>query len=64
MNRETLKQLEENFNSFIGPLLDENDSEDVSLAWEFQKFLHTKKLKQLTIQRETLKKWKQALLSK
>ena len=64
MNRETLRRLEENFNSFIGPLLDENDTEDVSIAWEFQKFLHTKRLRILTAEQHTIKKWKELLLSR
>ena len=63
MNRETLKRLEESFNEFIAPLLDDS-SEDVSFSWEFQKFIHTKKLKLLTAEREGIKKWKQALLSR
>lgn len=64
MNRETLSQLEENFKNFIGPLLDETDTEDVGLAWEFQKFIHMKRLRLLTMQNETIKHWKQALLSR
>jgi hypothetical protein len=64
MNREVLKQLEANFNEFIAPLLDDNDTVDVSFSWEFQKFIHTKKLKVLTAEREGIKKWKQVLLSR
>jgi len=64
MNSESLKMLEERFFDFIVPLLDENDAEDFHIAWEFQKFLHMKKLKVLTGERENLKKWKQALLSR
>lgn len=64
MNRETVRRLEENFAAFIGPFLDENDAEDVSFAWEFQKFLHSKKLRLLTAEKESIKKWKQVLLSK
>jgi hypothetical protein len=64
MKNETLKKLEGNFADFIAPLLDENDPEDVHLAWEFQKFLHSKKLKLLTAENESLKRWKHVLLSR
>ncbi|MDG6901678.1 MAG: hypothetical protein JRM80_06920 [Nitrososphaerota archaeon] len=64
MNRETLKRLEENYNAFIAPLLDDRDTEDVSLNWEFQKFAHTKRLRVLTAERDGIKKWKQVLLSR
>jgi len=56
--------LEEHFRAFIEPLLDQNDAEDVSLAWEIQKFLHTKKLRLLTAENQGIKKWKQSLLSR
>ncbi len=64
MNRETFDRLEEHFRAFIEPLLDKNDAEDLSFAWEFQKFLHTKKLKLLTAESQGIKKWKQSLLTK
>lgn len=64
MNRDTLRQLEENFDAFVGPLLNDDDPEDVALAWEFRKFIHSKKLKILTVENENLKKWKQILLSR
>jgi hypothetical protein len=64
MTREHLKALEENFREFIAPLLSDQDPEDVSFSWEFQKLLHIKKLKVLTAEREGIKKWKQDLLSK
>jgi hypothetical protein len=64
MDRKTLLQLQENFNAFIAPLLDEQDVEDVTLSWEFQKFFHTKKLKVLTAENEQVKKWKRVLLSR
>ena len=64
MGRETIKQLDEHFKAFVAPLLNENDPEDVNLAFEFEKFLHSKKLKMLTAEKEGLKKWKELLLSK
>ncbi len=63
-DRETFKQLEDRFNAFIVPLLNEDNPEDLSISWEFKKFLHQKKLKLLTAENEGRKKWKQALLSK
>lgn len=63
LNRETLKQLESHFDAFIAPFLDEDDPEDVNIAWEFKKFLHSKKIKILTAEREGLRKWKALLLS-
>lgn len=64
LGREALRELEKNFAQFIAPFLDEGQTEDVSFTWEFQKFLHTKKLKVLTAEREGLRKWKEVLLSK
>ncbi|MDV3244324.1 MAG: hypothetical protein LYZ66_04010 [Nitrososphaerales archaeon] len=64
LNRETLDQLAKGFDSFIAPLLSDGDVEDVNLAWEFQKFLHLKKLKLLTAEREAVKKWKELLSSR
>ena len=64
MNRETLKDMERNFAQFIAPFLDEAQTEDVAFSWEFQKFLHMKKLKVLTAERAGLRKWKEVLLSK
>ncbi len=64
MNRETLKQLEEHFTAFIAPFLNEDDPEDLHMAWEFKKFLHSKRLKMLTSEKEGLKKWKEVLLSR
>ena len=64
MNRENLKQLEEHFNAFISPFLNEDEPEDLNIAWEFRKFLHSKRLKMLTAEKEGLKKWKELLLSK
>ncbi len=62
--RETFKQLEDHFNAFIAPLLDEDNPEDLGISWEFKKFLHEKKLKLLTAENEGRKKWKESLLSK
>ncbi len=64
LTREKLKQLEGSFDAFISPLLDEDDVEDVRFAWEFKKFLHSKRLKVLTSERETLKRWKEQLLAR
>jgi len=64
LNRETLDQLERNFDSFIAPLLNDGDAEDLNLAWEFRKFLHLKKLKLLTAEKARMKKWKEMLLSR
>jgi len=64
MNREKLGMLEENFHTFIAPLLNENDSEDYHFIWEFQKFFHTKKLQVLTAEKQGVKKWKELLLSR
>jgi hypothetical protein len=61
MDRKNLNLLNENFASFIAPLLNENDPEDYHIIWEFQKFLHDKKLKVLTAESAGLKKWKEIL---
>lgn len=63
-SREKLKALEDNFQAFIAPLLDEKDTEDVSMEWEFKKYLHGKRLRVLTAENQGLKKWKETLLSK
>ena len=63
-SRETIRQLEEHFSAFISPLLDEDDPEDVNIAWEFKKFLHSKRLKVFTAEKEELRKWKEALQSR
>ena len=63
-NREKIKQIEFSFDAFIGPFLDEEDPEDFNLSWEFKKFVHSKKLKVLTAEREGVKKWKEQLLSR
>lgn len=62
INREELNKLEEHFDAFIAPFLNEDDPEDVNIAWEFKKFLHSKKIKMLTAEREGLRKWKELLL--
>jgi len=64
MDRRTLEQLEENFKAFVAPLLDEDDTEDVSFVWEFQKFVHTKKMRVLTSEKDRLRNWKRLLLSR
>jgi hypothetical protein len=63
LNRENLRQLEENYRTFIEPLLSEKDSEDYHFAWEFEKFLHSKTLQVMTSEKRGLKKWKQLLSS-
>lgn len=62
--RETFNQLEDHFNTFIAPLLNEDDPEDLSISWEFRKFLHLKKLRLVTAENEGRKKWKERLLSR
>ncbi len=62
--KETFMALEDHFNAFIAPLLNEDDPEDLSISWEFKKFLHQKKLKLVTAQNENQKKWKERLLSR
>jgi hypothetical protein len=64
LNRRQLDSLETNFRTFIEPLLNGKDSEDYHFIWEFQKFLHTKKLRLLTAEKEGLNKWKEALQSR
>lgn len=64
MNRETLRRLEDNFNEYIAPLLDEKSGEDIEFSWEFQKFIHTKKLRVLSVENDSFKKWKKLLLSR
>ncbi len=64
MTRDTLRRLEEAFEGAIAPLLDEDDPEDVNLTWEFRKFLHTKRIRVLTAERESVKKWKQVLFNR
>ena len=64
LGREVLRRLEEAFDGSVAPLLDQNDPEDVNLSWEFRKFLHSKRLKVLTAERESIKKWKHVLLSR
>ena len=64
MNREKLIQMQENFKAFIEPFLNENDSQDYHIVWEWQKFLHAKKLQVLTAEVEIRKRWKESLLNK
>jgi hypothetical protein len=64
MSREKLSQLEDRFKEFIAPLLDERDAEDYRLFWEFQKFIHLRKLQALTAEHHSMKKWKELLLSR
>lgn len=64
MNREKLGQMQENFKAFIEPFLNEGDSEDYHFVWEWQKFLHAKKLRLLTAEGEILKRWKESLINK
>jgi hypothetical protein len=64
VTRDTLRRLEVAFEDSIAPLLDEEDPEDVNLLWEFRKFLHTKRIRVLTAERENIKKWKQVLFTK
>jgi archaellum biogenesis ATPase FlaH len=64
VTRDTLRRLEVAFEDSIAPLLDEEDPEDVNLLWEFRKFLHTKRIRVLTAERESVKKWKQVLFTK
>jgi hypothetical protein len=63
LNRENLRQLEENFHRYIEPLLTERDLEDHHFAWEFEKFLHAKTLQVLTAERHGMRKWKDLLQS-
>lgn len=56
--------MQENFKAFIEPFLNENDAQDYHLVWEWQKFLHAKKLQVLTAEGELLKRWKESLLNK
>ena len=64
MNRDKLVKLESNFLSYIMPLLDENGTEDYGFVWEFEKFYHSKKLQVLTAEKQSVRKWKEQLLSK
>jgi hypothetical protein len=64
LNRRQLNGLEENFKTFIEPLLDGNAPEDYHFLWEWQKFFHSKKLLVLTAEKEGLNKWKEALQSR
>ena len=64
MTRDALRRLEVAFEGTIAPLLNEDDPEDVNLMWEFRKFLHTKRIRVLTAERESVKKWKQVLFNK
>jgi hypothetical protein len=64
VTRDILRRLEVAFEDSIAPLLDEDDPEDVNLVWEFRKFLHTKRIRVLTAERESIKKWKQVLFNK
>ena len=64
MDRRSLNTLGDNFNAFIIPLLDEEESEDYHLIWEFQKFFHSKRLQVMTAESEGAKKWKELLQSR
>jgi hypothetical protein len=64
MDRKNLNTLVNNFKAFIVPLLNEDDPEDYHMIWEFQKFFHSKRLKVLTSESESAKKWKESLLSR
>jgi hypothetical protein len=64
MDRKNLNTLINNFKAFIVPLLNEDDPEDYHMIWEFQKFFHSKRLKVLTSESESAKKWKESLLSR
>ncbi len=64
MDRENLKKLEDNFRTFVQPLLNEKDMQDYHFLWEFEKFLNAKTLQVLTAEHEGMKKWKALLLSR
>jgi hypothetical protein len=64
LDKAKLQQLEDNFTSFISPLLDKENPEDYHFIWEFQKFYHSKKLQVITARNEEVKRWKALLLSK
>ena len=64
MDRKSLNALGDNFKAFIMPLLNENESEDYHLIWEFQKFFHSKRLQILTAESVGSKKWKELLQSR
>ena len=61
MDRRTLVTLNDNFKAFIAPLLNQDDTEDYHLIWEFQKYFHNKRLEVLTAEYHTTKKWKEVL---
>jgi hypothetical protein len=64
LDRKSLSALNENFKSFIVPLLNESNPEDYHLIWEFQKFFHSKRLQVLTAESEGTRKWKELLQSR
>jgi hypothetical protein len=61
MNKEGLSKVDENFREFVYPLLDEDDEQDFHLVWEFEKYIHAKKLQMMTAEKVRLEKWKQAI---
>jgi hypothetical protein len=42
LQKQELKELEKSFRSFIQPHLNDKDSEDFDLVWQWQKFLYDK----------------------
>jgi hypothetical protein len=64
MDRKSLSLLNENFKSFIMPLLDENNPEEYHLIWEFQKLFHSKRLQVLSAESGDVVKWKESLQSR
>lgn len=52
MNKEQVRQLENNFKTHIIPLLSDKDSDAYQFTWEFEKFLYAKTL-QATQPRKT-----------
>jgi len=64
MDRRSLNTLGDNFRAFIVPLLDESESEDYHLIWEFQKFFHSKRLQIMSAESVGANKWKELLQSR
>jgi len=61
MDRKTLNTLNDNFKAFILPLLNEENSEDYRLIWEFQKLFHSKRLQVMTAESKGIRTWKELL---
>jgi hypothetical protein len=61
MDRKNLSLLNQNFKTFIMPLLNESDPEEYRLIREFQKLFHSKRVEILTTEWKGVRNWRESL---